>query len=422
MNSKIALTAALLLAGGVGAAAYAGAQTQRDVQAQLAQMQDTLARSGIATLKPGPLHKTLMGGTQDTVVTLFPNTPDRLDITLRSRIHNGPFPQGKSFGAARIVTQVIFPPDVQADLDEAFSGQKITLQTQVQFGGSSVTTYQVPAGQYAEGDGEMTWRALSGTVHNRGDRVTATAQWPGAELRGDGLDLQVGRLSWDFQGVQSPDGLGDSESQFRLERIGGVSGGTRVVLSDLQSKGQVTGDDRHLSSAVQYRVGQLQVDDRTFDQLRLDLSVDRLDRPALVRLGQLGSELDQVPEAELNRLMTDLLRAAPQFQIDRLSVGEGAEEVVVTGRVGFRPGPGANWETLILDPVQLLSTLDVQAQARTGETGLRQLLGLAMEEHEVQAAIDEGEAMGLFVRRGDRYEADLRMGSGGTYLNGQPLE
>jgi hypothetical protein len=40
-----------------------------------------------------------------------------------------------------------------------------------------------------------------------------------------------------------------------------------------------------------------------------------------------------------------------------------------------------------------------------------------MEEEEVQASIEEGEAMGLFVRRGDRHQAHLRMGAGGTYLN-----
>ena len=48
MNSKIALTAALLLAGGVGAAAYAGGQTQRDVREQLAQVQAAVGR-----LNPG---------------------------------------------------------------------------------------------------------------------------------------------------------------------------------------------------------------------------------------------------------------------------------------------------------------------------------------------------------------------------------
>ncbi|MDL2344164.1 DUF945 family protein [Deinococcus sp. MIMF12] len=421
--NKLALTA-LLLVGGVGAAAYAGQQTQRDVQQQLAQVQETLTRSGVASMKVGPFEKTLMGGTQDTVITLFPNSPDRLDITLHSRLHNGPFPQGKSFGAARVVTEVLFPAEVQAQLDKAFSGKKITAQTQVQFGGNSVTTYQVPSGQFSEAGDQMKWQALSGTVRTRGDQVTGTGHWPGAVLQDNigGMQMQVGRLSWDFQGTQTPDGLGDGKSELTLERLEGRSDGTPFALSNLQSKWQVTGDDRYVHSAVQYLVGQLRMDNQTLEGLRLELSIKNLDRPALARLSALGSDLDRVPEAELNTLMTSLLRANPQLQLDRLSVGEGEQEVVITGRAVLQSSPDTNWELMMLDPTQLLSALQVQAQAQTQEAGLRELLSLTLDEQEVNEVVDEGEALGLFVRRGELYQADLRMSADGAYLNGQPLQ
>lgn len=424
MKTTAAITTVLLLAGGMGAAAYAGQQTQRDIERQLLRTKEALEHSGFATIETRPFQKTLLGGTQDTVVTLFPGTPNSLRINLHSRVYNGPFPQGKSFGAAAVMTDVQFPAEIQRQLDGAFGGEKITLQTQVLFGGSSTTTYRVPAGTYKEAGSLLEWKALTGTVRSAGEQLSASGQWPGARLqdRAEGIDLTIGPAHWNARGVPAPDGLGNSESEFTLESLGGTSGGTRLTLTGLQGKGQLTGDAERVNSAVQYRIRQLQVDGQTLEDLRLELGVKNLSRRALARLGTLGGDVERIPEAELDGLLGDLLAAGPEFTLDRLSAGQGEQEVRLAGRAALRKGAGTDWTMVKLNPALLLAALQVQAHAETTEAGLRHVLGLSLSESEVQDALDSGEQLGMFVRRGGHYQADLDLGRKGLYINGQRVQ
>lgn len=428
---KVGGVLALLLLGGLGAAAFAGQQTQRDVQRQLGETRAWLNDSGLARVETGPYRGHLLGGTQETVVTLLPQTAEPLKVRLVSHVHNGPFPQGRAFGAATVQTDVLFEPEVQQALDRAFGGQKINLLTRVQFGGASTTTFGVPAGRYedAEEGGRLNWQALSGTVQTRGEQVSVRGDWPGLTLTGEDGGMQLGRLSWTSEGQQAPDGLGDNRSEVTLDRLAVTTvQGSEVRLENLRVSGQTVVTGGRVSTRVQYAAGQLNLDGETLSDLRLELQLKDLDRSALAELGQVSRGLSRqtgtpTPEEleRLRALLVRLLAGGPELVLDRLSVGQGKDEVRMTGRVYLASKPGTDWNALLEQPAALMSVLRADVQARGQEEAVRTLLRTAAPE-QAEGLLAAGEQNRLFTREGEQLRMTLLLDDQGMSLNGQRLD
>jgi len=423
-KTKVAALTAALLLGGAGLAMVAGQQTQKDVQEQLGRTQKALNDSGLATMVSGPFKGNMLGGTQTTTLTFMPGTKEAFTVKLNSRAHNGPFPQGRSFGAATVVTQVQFEPDVQAKLDKAFKGEKIFLHTQVKFGGNSVTTFKVPAGTYSEDQGTASWQAASGTVHSRGGEVLTSGQWPGMHLKDEEVNMSLGRVSWKMNALQAEDGLGDGAGDFTLADLN-ASGprGEGIKLTGLNVHSEVKSTGDTLSSSVSYGVGTLAVADKKLDKLRLDLTFKNLDRSALVKLNALTRQGKEPDTAAINTVITELLRAKPSLVLDQLSVGSGKDQVRVTGVVGFKGGDDIDWATALKTPAYLMSLLLVQAHGEGDTQALRKLITQFSGDAEMAGEmIRSGEEEGMLVRKGSRLTTDLKLDQQGLFINGQPME
>ncbi|GGN46533.1 hypothetical protein GCM10010842_37170 [Deinococcus daejeonensis] len=422
---RIALiaTAALLL-GGVGLAVVAGQQTQRDVQEQLGRTKKALEDSGLATMVSSPYQGNALGGTQVTTLTLMPESDEPFVITLTSHVHNGPFPQGKAFGAATVTTDVTFPADVQKTLDQAFGGQKISLQTLVKFGGNSVTTYRVPAGQFTEEGMTATWKAASGTVTAEGDRVRSDGQWPGLTMKGDGGLVTVGDSTWFMTGENAADGLGDAAATLNIGAIQATEDGkTLFSFGPVKAESAVQSDAKFVSSSATYHVAKAAFEDQTLDNLNLKVTVGHLDRQALAKLSRLDLEAEDFDPDALNPIIEAVLKGAPTLSIDRFSVGSGKDEVQLTAKAALKAGANVDWSTLMLNPAALMSLLTVQAHAEGEAQAIEALAGdLAPGEADVGMMLQAAQEQGILVKKGSRLVTDVQLDQTGVKVNGVSMQ
>ncbi|WP_188963448.1 DUF945 family protein [Deinococcus aquiradiocola] len=422
-RTALIATAALLLAG-AGTAVVAGEQTQRNVQEQLERTRKTLEGSGLATMVSGPYQGNVMGGTQVTKLTLLPKSAEPVVVTLTSRVHNGPFPEGRAFGAATVVTDVTFPPDVQKQLDAALGGQKISITTLVKFGGNSVTTYRVPEGQFT-GDGTtMAWKAVTGNVYSEGERVRGDGQWPGLTVRGGGGLITLGASTWSTTGQTAQDGMGNATTTLNVGEIRGSDQGSTVFnVGPVKAESEVKSDAQFVSSSARYHVARATLNGQTYDDMTLNLTMGRLDRQVLAQLGHVDVADQNFDPKTLNSIFNALLQAGPTLSVDRLSVGSGTNEVQLNARAAFKAGADVDWMTLMLDPEALMSQMDVQAHLE-GEAQAIEELGtrIAGQRKNVASMLQAAQEEGLLVRKGTRLAADLRLDQDGLKVNGVPLQ
>ncbi len=424
-NAKPALiaTAALLL-GGAGLAVVAGQQTQRDVQAQLGRTEKALNDSGIATMESGPFQGNALGGTQVTKITLMPTSAEPLVVTLTSRVYNGPFPQGKAFGAATVVTDVSFPPEIQKPLDKAFGGQKIQLRTLVKFGGNSVTTYHVPAGQFTDDEMKASWKAASGTVSTLGEQITGSGQWPGLTMEGSGNLVTVGAARWTLSGDNASDGLGNAKSSVTLGSVTATMDGEPVfALGPVTAESDVKSDAKFVTSSVKYRVAKATFQDKTLDNVQLNLSFKNLDRKALAQLSALDTDAKDFDPKTMEPILSALMAASPALSLDRLSVGTGKDEVVISGAAALKASPDTDWSVALLAPATLMSAVKLSAHAEGERQAVERLAGLlAPDKATVMAMLDAATEQGMLVQQGTRLVSDLQFDDQGVKVNGQALE
>ncbi|UBV44672.1 YdgA family protein (plasmid) [Deinococcus taeanensis] len=418
------MTTAALLLGGAGLAVVAGQQTQRDVQEQLGRTKKALEDSGVATMVSSPYEGNALGGTQVTTITLMPESDEPFVITLTSHVHNGPFPQGKMFGAASVTTDVTFPTEVQTQLDKAFGGQKISLNTLVKFGGNSVTTYRVPEGQFTDDGMTATWKAASGTVTAEGDRVRSDGQWPGLTMKGDSGLVTVGASTWFMTGENAPDGLGNAAATINVGDITGTEDGkTLFRLGPVKAESEIKSDAKFVSSSVRYHVAQAAFEDKTLDNLNLNLTLSRLDRKALAQLSRLDVEDENFDPEAINPIIEALLKGAPALSIDRFSVGSGKDEVQLNAKAALKAEANVDWSDLMLNPEALMSMVKVQAHAE-GEAQAIEALGarFAPSKEEVSAMLQMSQEQGMLLKKGSRLVTDVQLDDSGVKVNGVPIQ
>ncbi|ACO48150.1 DUF945 domain-containing protein [Deinococcus deserti] len=421
---KIAAISAALLLGSAGIAAVAGQQTQKDIQAQLSRTQKALNDSGMATVVSGPFQGNAFGGTQTTTITVLPESEDPLVITLNSRVYSGPFPQGKRFGAATVITNVLFEPDLQAQLDKAFGGKKIELNTLVQFGGTSTTTFKVPGGTLTDEGTTVAWQPAGGTVRAAGNQVFTAGEWPGAQVTGEELRMNFGRVQWDLKAAQAADNLGDGMGNITLAELK-VSGadGADFALKGLNVRTESRGSATTFDSMVSYGIKALTVGGKDIEDIKLNLTLKNLDRSALVKLNEATRGGKTLSDRTIDGIVSEMLGAKPALVLDRLSVGTGQDEVRLNGLIGMKAPAGTDWTRVSENPELLMGLLHVKVHGEAERAALIDLLSTVAPSPEMAPElINMGEKSGMLIKEGSRIVTDVSLSEHGLMVNGQPLQ
>ncbi len=422
----LAVTAALVLtvAGGM---VYAGTQTQSNLETQLGQLKTALEATGLVRVEEKPLRRTLMGGTQETVLTLETGeTPAHL--TIFNRISNGPFPGLRAFGAAVVDTELRFDPPVQAAVNKAFKNKQPFIRTVVKFGGDTVTNVVVPSGSVSQDGGTLSWKALSATVRGEGPRAVIEGRLPGVtyDNANAGFVLSAARLNSDT--VLAPDGLGLGKARFDVGQIEVRASGETVSLSDAQVGSETRANGNTIDVGVNYGVGRLKSGGTVLSDLRLGLGARHLDRAALLRLsklsGRLGAKtLSETATRDLMVALTQLLNNRPEFSVDPLSLRNAGGEVRLGARASLTPGAPLDPNALLGNPAALLERLNVTASGSAPDAALRELLSTLGPELGVtpDETLQDLRQNGLVTLENGVYRTTFSLNRNGILLNGAPL-
>lgn len=402
--------------------------------------------SGVARVENPVYRRGFAGSTQTITVVVQPDAADPPVVLLvTNHIQHGPFPGLRGVGQAVVDTDIRFSdPQVQAQVDRAFGGQKPTIHTVVGLGGSADTRIEVPAGRVTQDGDTVTWQALTANVRVDGLNTVSNLTWPGLTFQGpDGRgEISGVSLGGTSRRVGAEDGLGVGGGTFTVNRMAFTSGGQRVGLSNLKvtSESRLNGPE-HYDALAQYDLGELTLAGTNLRNVQLHLGLRHLARAPLGRLAALVGELRRqtrsastgtgtpdLTEAQTRQLQDDLLallRGNPQLTLDRLSLSQPGGDIVLQGQASLPGAAGLTGEQLQMlaqMPQMLAGMLDVSLKARANENALRDLLTLfggkaGNLNGTVQGLIDAG-----YVRRsGQELSAEFRLREGQPTLNGQAL-
>jgi uncharacterized protein YdgA (DUF945 family) len=439
---------------GAGAAATAvfSARAQTVSEALTRRVVAAAGASGAAQVRQTGYRRGLGRSTQTLTVTLGPQarTPLRLQVT--NHIQHGPFPGLRRVAQAVVDTELRFEDaQVQARLDGAFAGKTPRLHTVVGLNGDTDTRLGVPGGTLSTDGDTLTWQPLDAQLRStaRGLNTVADLSWPGFTVlsAGGGGSLRGLSLRSRTQRSGEDDLLGSGQSTLTMEQLSFGGGGQHASLRgvSVSAEGQRSGDAFY-DALLKLGVDGLTVDGQTLENLQAHLAARHLARAPLNRLGRVVTELQHdraeagpqgtpalsaARQRDLTGAGLALLLQAPVLSIERLSVGEEGQEIVLSAQVTVPDATGLSaahlgrlgQEGVGRSPRTLAGRLTMRADLSGGEGALRQLLAAAGEP---LAGLGDGlDALveaGYLRRDGERLSMSVRYAGGQGTLNGRALE
>ncbi|ADV65719.1 YdgA family protein [Deinococcus maricopensis] len=430
------VTVALIAGAVAGATAVSSTQTAAMMNGNTATMRQALEATGFAHITEHQYQRGFMSSTETMTVLVGPDE-DRVKLKVTNRIQHGPLPGLRTLANAVIDTDVQFADaKVQAAFEKALGGKRPEIRTVIGLTGSTSTSVNVPAGQFADGADMVRWQPLTGTYRASGRTTDLNFALPTVTVSGDGTTVSVNgvRLSGKTTKRDAKDPLGVGDSAFTIDSVSAGDGigarGIRVSSNASDAGGQFYG------GTVKYDVGSVSVPGLNLKNLQLHVSARHLARDPLVRLARAFEAMQQdarqgkatptLTKAQEDALMADvlaLLQGAPVIAVDRLSVEQPSGTVTLDAVATLPDAKGIDAATLKASPEVLLAGLNVRANLIGREQAVRELLTLVDPggRQGLAANLSGLVEAGMLERRGDNLNATLNYGAGRVTLNGQDL-
>lgn len=380
-----------------------------------------------------------------------------LRLTLRERIHHGPLPGGKGFGAAAIDSEIVLPENMQQALAKVFGDARpLTFTSLVGFDGRYTSEVSSPAAQYTSEQGEkFVWQGLKATL--RGDLSGTFAdyqmEFPGLEAtdQDKGTVMKLGRMTMKGNG-QAVGGswlvmTGKGEGELASFEVSVVPPGEdgqpgkpfRMVLNGLKFVADTTAEGELLTSVTSMS-GSGTIGETKLDRVEMQASMKRMHAPSYQRmmsaLVQNAFSCDPAAReaasqdmlAGLQAELANLLPHNPEYALDKLAVEMDGKRGELSYSFGVQ---GVTPEDLQLPPQALLMTKGVLKADLKLPVAWIELVSSSVSERAgesvpppemVNVMLDQFAAQGFVVRDGEHVSSSLRYaGQTGLQVNGKPL-
>ena len=356
-------------------------------------------------------------------------------LELRNKIQHGPFPGFSGLGLARVETEVIVPPEVQTQLSKAFGGKKWTIQTLVNFDGSSTSTLTLPAGNMAQDGTRMEWQAGIGQVRSSGAGKNAvySLKFPKAVVtteNNEGITLENLRLEGNTQQVIEYKNLTQGNQRASLGRMNFKAEGQTVALENMSvnTDTRIQGDNSGFDFALE--AGKLSVGTQTLSDVTLKMGMEQLKASSLQQLTEasrsLSSNVCDPASADPTMLglkllspMLELIQSGPRLRIDRLAFKVPEGETVLSGSAEFADASRVNvtnFSTVALE--QLRANLKFNSSQKALSSVVAGFGGTAFN---VEEGITNLETLGYIKKTGDALSSDLKFENKKLMVNGQEI-
>ncbi len=480
MNKKLAWGSAIVVLGGVyaGATWYAGERAQQRYQEALEEVRKVLGAEGVvsqqyqrgfwASQAQTVLQWTPPAEPAEEGATPVPATPLRL--RLDSTVRHGPL-AGFKLAAAVVETRMALDGlDEQArKLLERTSAPTLTVVHH--WTGSNDLLLEVPAGEVAEGDNLIRWKALRYDMALSADRtrLRGAMQWPELTLRvhdapsdaqddeeQEGQEAKVpSTLSMAFSGLRGDfdmrieDGLWlltPGTSQGRIDKLTleleeqGAKSKALAALQDMDFKATIERKDAvfgwNVTMQSKGSIGPMALDRLSLreDVSRIDVEAVRLFQQALVgvyRAGTAADAKDALAPSESPWLATlaqaapRLLAALPAYAVEIKATAAGKEGSLSYGaQIKSAPDQALveekGWGAALLQH----SVLD--ASVRLPKAWIPLIAEAAGKPvpapDEVNALLGMAQAQGFLSQETDHIVSSVQVEAGKVRLNGKAIQ
>lgn len=398
-------------------------------------------------------------------------------VTIKQTVTHGPFPGFGWPAAARVHYEVLINGQPLAEhLGITTEGEMPVLTARYGFTGNSRVQWSGDAGKviYASPDGKggitVSWPSLRFTANTRSDfskmdydgelpTLTATMLSP----KGEPVTLSLKQLSLKADHHYPLPGqffVYTGNDALSIASLSVEQGGKSVFdAQGLEGMGSGTLDGGLMESTTQITLASVKAGDETVGPMHYDFTFAKLDAAAYGQFMQtlVSNDLGSCPTPEKTAAFIDslkaqlpaLLKAGPEFRIDRISIGYQGEQANITGKLSLPadvPAPlqdpvallGLATATLTVAlPDKLIQTLAVKtvtaqmthemafaqdAENPTATTPEQHAEAERLAQVLVAQQIKQALAKNWIVRGKDGVSSSLEYRNGSVVLNGQPLD
>lgn len=426
---------ALAVAGGLGTSYYIGGK----IQEALEQTADVWSSEDGFTVRVLEYDRGLLRSHAQTLWS-FASEEEIYDITVTHDILHGPWPMGK---AAKVVSQFLLPEDSDPQLIDALR-ERAPLEwvTTASWSGKTQHTLFSPNFAASFDDGSsLTWGGLQAdwTLSPERTDTSGTVRMPVLRVKvedGSRLDVEDTEITFD---THMPAGysfwLGPTALKIGLMAVQSTEDESQLKLQGLTLNTSNLLQDKLVQSGLDAQLQQLEMPSLQAKDLALSMQFKNWDADWVNQLMLWLQSGTQAPAIDWQSSLPALLAGKPELAISRLSMQSADGPVTFSARIaytGSQPeafNPAADLEGQLRTTLPLPTLVQLlETKVRNDYLALLEQMNHALEEKELQAAVDDGVSkrlkallsQGAVLQQGDTVEAALEFAHGEFKLNNRP--
>jgi uncharacterized protein YdgA (DUF945 family) len=394
------IVALLVAAGVIGWPAATWFYGQR-AQASAEQMSAAVTQSvPYISVVSSEYNKGFLNSTQ--TIRLRPAFPgladDKLpELVIENKIQHGPFPGFAGIGSARITHNVVWPPEVKAQLTKLWGqAEPLAIVTHMGLGGGGATTFKSPAATGKFDATNVVFQGLDGVMNFTSgfQKIDYTITLPGATLDDGASKAVVGRIASNGahtklvgteklyigkqqSSIASLDVMSNGQAAATVKQIDYVVDTTSPEANFVNATGKLTG------ASLKFGATDMGTLDYTYSMSKLHApTVEALTKSIQIEMEKLGkAPAGGKPATDPNAAMLnafkqhlpELSKHVPKFNIDKLRIGTAADFAQLDLAMFLKPIAAAELD----NPMSIIPKIDASMNIELSNSMLAMLSGQA---------------------------------------------
>jgi uncharacterized protein YdgA (DUF945 family) len=351
-------------------------------------------------------NKGFLNATQ--TIRLRPALPgfanDKLpELVIENKIEHGPFPGFSGVGAARITHNVVWPPEVKAQLTKLWGqAEPLAIVTQMGLGGGGSTTFKSPPATGKFENTNVAFQGLDGVMNFTAgfQQIDYNIALPGATLDDGSSKAVLGRIASNgahaklagteklYIGKQQMSMAGldvttKGQPAANIKQIDYVAETTSPEANFVSATGKLTGAALKLGAtdmgALDYSFSMSKLHAPTVEALTKSIQVEmeKLGKAATSADATKGAGAATDPNAAMlnafKQHLPELSKHVPKFNIEKMRVGTATNYAQLDAAMFLKPVVAAELD----DPMSIIPKIDASMNIELSDSMLAMLAGQA---------------------------------------------
>ncbi|MGL4230373.1 MAG: YdgA family protein [Casimicrobium sp.] len=318
------------------------------------------------TVSSNDYKKGFLNSTQTlTLRPVFAGVGDKAlpELTIKNTIEHGPFPGFKSVGSARIKHEIVWSPEMKAELAKLWGQQEpLTAVTQMSLGGGGTTTFKSPAANGKVDKANIAFQGIDGVMNFTSgfQKIDYSISAPGATVDEGETKFAIGKIAANgahtkvagtekiYIGKQSA-GLASlslaakGQSPFTMGAIDYVTETSAPETNLLSGTGKFAGKSLKYGDmdlgAIDYSYSMSKLHAPTLELFAKDMQaeINKMTAAATKSTPTQPSRSDAAMLKVMQKHLPELSRHVPKFNFDNLRIGNDKDYAQLNGMLVLKP-------------------------------------------------------------------------------------